>query len=200
LSQEPSSNFKPRPDKSSEGLPGGTVPSFNVIDLFCGCGGFSLGFQRAGFEIIGGVEIDPEAHATHSMHFPPSVRPSAPSDIRGLESLEVTKPVDELLYEQRMKIDVVIGVPPCQPFTRVGRAKLRQVAGNVRAHIEDERVPLFTHFLRFVAELRPLAFVMENVHYMASFVGRNIAEEVAVSAEDVGTTWGTRRPLVVGLC
>ncbi len=161
-------------------------PALTVLDLFCGCGGFSLGFARAGFEIVGGVEIDPIAYSTHSRHFPPKVEPAAPSDIKRLESERVTKPVYSLYGNDRIKIDVIIGGPPCQPFTRVGRAKLRHVAGNVRAHIEDKRVPLFTHFLRFVAELRPLAFVMENVYYMASFAGRNIAEEVAVSAENLG--------------
>jgi DNA (cytosine-5)-methyltransferase 1 len=157
-----------------------------VLDLFSGCGGFSLGFSRAGFDIAGGIEIDPDAERTHATNFPPKVGPDGPRDIRQVDTYEVTRPLGTLCEGHRARIDVVIGGPPCQPFTRVGRAKLRQVAGNVRAHIEDERVPLFTHFLRFVSDLRPLAFVMENVHYMASFVGRNIAEEVAVSAEDLG--------------
>lgn len=153
-----------------------------VLDLFCGCGGFS----RAGFDVLGGIEIDPDAERTHSVHFPPSVRPGHPCDIQQLDTDEVTRPLSLLFGNNPVKPDVIIGGPPCQPFTRVGRAKLREIAGNVRAHIEDRRVPLFTHFLRFVADLRPLAFVMENVHHLASFAGRNIAEEVAVSAEGLG--------------
>lgn len=153
-----------------------------VLDLFSGCGGFSLGFSRAGFDIVGGIEIDPDAERTHSMNFPPKVQPNHPCDIQKVAGDEVTQPLCSPYAGERIKIDVIIGGPPCQPFTRVGRAKLREVAGRVHAHIEDKRVPLFTHFLRFVAELRPLAFVMENVHHLASFAGRNIAQEVAVSA------------------
>src|SRR5712692_212548 len=157
-----------------------------VLDLFCVCGCFSLGFSRAGFQIVGGIEIDPTAYETHSAHFPPLVAPGKPHDIRLLDTVRVTRPIESLYPVNQVAIDVIIGGPPCQPFTRVGRAKLREVAGSVRAHIEDKRVPLFTHFLRFVADLRPLAFVMENVHHLASFAGRNIAEEVAASAEDLG--------------
>lgn len=166
-------------------MPGTTRHKFTVLDVFSGCGGFSLGFSRAGFEILGGIEIDPVAQRTHSRHFPPMVEPDAPSDIQQVDTAQVTKPLGSLYPgDDKVRFDVVIGGPPCQPFTRVGRAKLREVAGNVRAHIEDKRVPLFAHCLRFVADLKLLAFVMENVHHLASFAGRNIAEEVA--AEGLG--------------
>ncbi len=138
-----------------------TSPNFTVLDLFCGCGGFSLGFSRAGFEILGGIEIDPVAHQTHSAHFSSKVAPNIPCDIQEVDADQVTKSLCSNYGRER--VDVVIGGPPCQPFTRVGRAKLREVAGNIHAHIEDKRVPLFTHFLRFVADLKPLAFVMQNV-------------------------------------
>jgi DNA (cytosine-5)-methyltransferase 1 len=149
-----------------------------------------------GFDIVGGIEIDPVAHRTHPTHSPAKVEPGCPCDIRHVEAAQVTKTSGWLYENDGLRIDVIIGGPPCQPFTRVGRAKLREVAGNVRAHIEDEQVPLFTHFLRFVAELRPLAFVLENVHHLASFVSRNIAEEVAVSAEEMGydIRYATRAP------
>lgn len=153
-----------------------------VLDLFSGCGGFSLGFSRAGFDIVGGIELDPDAERTHSMNLPPKVQPNHSCDIQKVAGDEVTQPLSSPSAAERIKVDVIIGGPPCQPFTRVGRAKLREVAERVHAHSEGKRVPLFTHFLRFVAELRPLAFVMENVYHLASFAGRNIAEEVAVSA------------------
>jgi len=109
-----------------------------VLDLFSGCGGFSLGFSRAGFEIVGGIEIDPDAERTHSMNFPPKVQPNRPCDIQKATADEVAQPLSSLYAGERIKIDVIIGGPPCQPFTRVGRAKLREVAGRAHAHIEDK--------------------------------------------------------------
>jgi C-5 cytosine-specific DNA methylase len=139
---------------------GPTTRKFTVLDLFSGCGGFSLGFSRAAFDIVGGIEIDPDAERTHSMHFSRKVQPNRPCDIQQVDSDEVTQPLSSLFAGQRTKIDVIIGGPPCQPFTRVGRAKLREVAGNVYAHVNDRRAPFFTNFLRFVAGLRPLAHLL----------------------------------------
>ena len=154
-----------------------------VLDLFSGCGGLSLGFLAAGYEIVDGIENDPDAHKTHAQNFHLKTRKSPPNDIQDVSASTHLSSKD---IRGGSGIDVVIGGPPCQPFARVGRAKLREIAGLVEAHIYDERVTLYEHFLRFVAELHPLAFVIENVTEIGRFAGRNIAEEISISAENLG--------------
>ncbi len=126
--------------------------------------------------------MDRHAHATHVLNFGGAHAQHGAHDIRDINAAEYR--------EQRIGgasgPDVIIGGPPCQPFTRVGRAKLREVARMADAHVHDARVTLYEHFLRFVDELRPRAFVMENVPDLCSFEGRNIAEEIAASADALG--------------
>lgn len=163
--------------------PVATPPShLHFLDLFAGCGGFSLGFTAAGFKCVGGVEIDDFAHDTHVHMFPSPYADPVPRDIRDVDAAAFQPERLGQLPPPRL----IIGGPPCQPFTRVGRAKLREVAKNAAAHIHDERVTFYEHYLRFVDQLRPLAFVMENVPDLCRFAGRNIAEEVAVTAEELG--------------
>ena len=149
-----------------------------VLDLFAGCGGLSLGFMAAGFQILDGVESSDIAHQTHIRNLKPLRGATAAVDIRDTTAAE--------LIGAGPRPHVVVGGPPCQPFTRVGRAKLREVAGMVAAHVHDDRVTLYEHYLRIVAEVQPYAFVMENVPDLGRFAGRNIAEEIAVTAESLG--------------
>lgn len=151
-----------------------------VLDLFAGCGGFSLGFAAAGFDIMAGIELDPKAFKTHEANFPSDCI-STPQNIEDLQPSDVLSNMPE-----GKGPDVIIGGPPCQPFTRIGRAKLRAIAGDIAAHVHDKRVTLYEHYLRFVDELAPHAFVIENVPDMGRFNGRNIAEEIALTAEDLG--------------
>lgn len=83
-------------------------------------------------------------------------------------------------------VDVLIGGPPCQAFSRLGRAALWRLAGKDYAHAEDERATMYEKYLAYVAALNPVAFIMENVREIGKFVGRNIAEEIALSAEELG--------------
>ncbi len=147
-----------------------------VLDLFAGCGGFSLGFDAAGFEIVDGIELAAVPHATYAANFHAACVSSKPRDIRQVDARE---------YEGS-RVDVIIGGPPCQPFARIGRAKLREIAGERLAHLSDPRVSYYTHFFRFVESLRPAAFVMENVRDIARFGGRNIAEEIAATGAALG--------------
>ncbi len=83
-------------------------------------------------------------------------------------------------------VDIVIGGPPCQPFSRLGRAALWDLAGKRNAHHEDPRSTLYEYFLEYVAVLQPLAFVMENVREVGKFGGKNVAHEIVVTAQDLG--------------
>lgn len=105
-----------------------------VYEAFCGIGGFSLGFQRAGFEIVGGCEIDPYARAVYRKNF--GIEPDG--DIRAIESVSA---------------DIICGGFPCQPFSVAGQRKQK----------EDER-HLWPEMLRVVEASKPEWVVGENVH------------------------------------
>ncbi|MEO8132787.1 MAG: DNA cytosine methyltransferase [Betaproteobacteria bacterium] len=155
-----------------------------MLDLFAGCGGLSLGFLRAGFEITGAIEFDPLAAQSHAVNFYRTAAPFArepharPYDITAIEPAQF---LGEIGVQGRTDtaIDVVIGGPPCQAFARVGRAKLREVAEHPDAFKLDPRGNLYLRYLHFVKELRPLAILMENVPDAMNYGGHNVAEETA---------------------
>lgn len=116
-----------------------------ALDLFCGAGGLSLGFQLAGYEIVGGIDFYEDAIKTHDKNFKHSK--SMCVDIKSISDDEIKK-----LFEN--KVDVIIGGPPCQGFS----------AGNRQQKLEDDpRNKLFFEFIRFVKVLQPKAVVIENV-------------------------------------
>jgi DNA (cytosine-5)-methyltransferase 1 len=160
--------------------------SFRTVDLFAGCGGMSLGFKRAGFDSIACVEVNDTARASHELNFGQSGTYRAFDDIRTTSPLEVSGHVRDLFSHEKDSVDVIIGGPPCQAFSRLGRAALWRLSGESHAHAHDERATYYLDFLRFVSTLKPTAFVMENVREIGKFAGRNIAEEVAITAEELG--------------
>ena len=170
-------------------LRGGEAP--RCWDVFGGCGGLSLGFHSAHFEIAAAVELDADAVATHAHNFHRAAASallkahSKPRDITRLEPAE-------LLTELGSKgnpagaVDVLLGGPPCQAYARVGRAKLREVANHPTAFLEDARGKLFERYLHYVEVLKPLGLVMENVPDVLNYGGRNIAEEICDRLDELG--------------
>jgi DNA (cytosine-5)-methyltransferase 1 len=166
--------------------------SLRVLDLFAGCGGLSLGFDLAGFHISGAVELDSHAACTHALNFhndsPEMLELHGRSrDITAIEPDELIKelgfitPVDEA-------IDIIVGGPPCQAYTRIGRAKLREIAEHPEAYLKDARGNLYLRYLEFVRQLKPLALVMENVPDALNYGGHNVAEETCEVLEGLGYT------------
>ena len=157
-----------------------------VLDLFAGCGGFSLGFRSAGCRLLGAVELDRHAARSHATNFfGGDEAHAAPHDITALDPLEFVAGLSPG-EDPRAAVDVLIGGPPCQAFARVGRAKLREVAEHPEAFRLDPRVGLYESYLHFVRELRPLALVMENVIDILNHAGRNIPEEICTILEGLG--------------
>jgi len=122
-----------------------------AVDLFAGVGGLSLGFEQAGFDVVAAVEIDPIHAAGHKLNFPDCT--VICRDVRALSGPEIR----EASGIGNQTIDVLFGGPPCQGFSLIGHRVL-----------EDPRNSLVFHFLRLVGELKPRAFVMENVPGMAT--------------------------------
>jgi DNA (cytosine-5)-methyltransferase 1 len=161
-----------------------------VLDLFAGCGGFSLGFAVAGCEIVGAVEVDPLAAKAHALNFCKSVTTrhfeahAKPRDITRIEPADLLRELS--LGKIADAVDVIIGGPPCQAFARVGRAKLREIASHPKAFLKDPRSNLYLRFLKYVEELQPLALVMENVPDVLNYGGHNIAQETCEVLEEMG--------------
>lgn len=161
-----------------------------AMDLFAGCGGISLGFATAGFELVASVELDSWAAESHGANFSDAMHGGTsdshfkardidqedPASI--FKDLGLSGPVDE-------QVDVLVGGPPCQAFARVGRAKLRHEAHRRFqddadiAFLVDGRVNLWQRYLHYVRQTKPLALLMENVPDILNHGGSNIAETVA---------------------
>ena len=122
-----------------------------AIDLFAGVGGMTLGFEQAGFDILGSVEIDPIHCAVHEYNFP--FWTTICSDISKINA----KTIKSLSQIRNQDIDVVFGGPPCQGFSSMGKRDPK-----------DNRNNLIEHFIRLVIELQPKYFVIENVPGMAT--------------------------------
>ncbi|RWB61865.1 MAG: DNA cytosine methyltransferase [Mesorhizobium sp.] len=156
---------------------GGSKPP-RVLDLFSGCGGLSLGFKRAGYDIAGAVESDAHAAKSHGMNFHPAdPRHSVARDITETPPAKLAEALG--LGDVSLAVDVLVGGPPCQAFARVGRSKLREVAEHPEAFRHDARARLYIEYLRYVEACAPLAVVMENVPDMLNHGGHNLAEEIA---------------------
>ncbi|MDD5544882.1 MAG: DNA cytosine methyltransferase [Acidobacteriia bacterium] len=115
-----------------------------IVDLFCGCGGFGLGAKQAGFEVTIAVDIDTTLQSAYKCNFP-NTRVET-GDLSSMTEADWT------LLLQGNNIDGVIGGPPCQGYSRIGK-------GN----IDDPRRSLIRHFFRTVNIISPKFFVMENV-------------------------------------
>ena len=156
-----------------------------VLDLFSGCGGISLGFHAAGFEIAAAIESDPDAARSYGLNFHPGKPEYAKArDITTTTPLQLTKELS--LPEPALAFDVVVGGPPCQAFARVGRSKLREVADHPEAFRHDQRARLYLQYVQYVETCAPLAVLMENVPDMLNHGGHNIAEEVCDVLEQRG--------------
>lgn len=111
-----------------------------VVDLFAGCGGLSLGFQRAGFEIVAAFEWWDKAIECYRMNFDhPAIKLDLSDWANSIKEIEKYKP------------EMIIGGPPCQDFSHAGHRE------------EKDRAALTESYARIVTGIMPRCFVMENV-------------------------------------
>lgn len=148
-----------------------------AVDLFCGAGGLSLGLHRAGFEVILGADIRPDSIATHRHHFGGC---SHKGDLSDPEELQMI-----ILQLNRCgDIALVAGGPPCQPFSRNIRWRKHDedVAGQ-HWELNSSRRELWESFMTVVEDVRPRAFLMENVPDIALTGDQEIFRNVVSRAE-----------------
>lgn len=128
-----------------------------IIDLFAGAGGLSNGFEQTGnFEVVGAVEINKAAIKTYKHNHQGEdliITPEndAVSDISRIKFHDFL--VEKNLNERRNEL-IVIGGPPCQGFSNANRQKNYLISGNNQ---------LVKEYVRAIDEIRPAAFLMENV-------------------------------------
>lgn len=126
--------------------------SYTAIDLFSGAGGLHIGFENAGFDIKLCIDNDSLVERTHKRNFPNI--PMINRDIRTVPSNEIKS------YLDGGSVDVIIGGPPCQGFSTIG--KRASSDPKKRAKL-DPRNELVLTYARIIRELRPKFIVMENV-------------------------------------
>jgi len=138
--------------------------------LFCGAGGFSLGFDKSGFQNIFSLDIQKDFCQTYKANFPK--HNLIQKDIIELEREEILNLIKD------NEVDVVIGGPPCQGFS---------IAGNIgRKFIDDPRNRLFKEFVRVVKIANPKYFVMENVARLYTHNNHKTKEEIIEDFNKLG--------------
>lgn len=166
----------------------------NALDLFCGCGGLSLGFEKAGINILLGIDAWQDAITTFNYNHKNS---------QGLcADLSTLNPKDIESNLNNNIVDLIIGGPPCQGFSVAGKRI-----------IDDDRNKLYKNFVRFVDYFKPKAFVMENVPNILSIGGGTVRDSIVkdfsdlgykvvyqvLTASNYGTPQNRRRAVFVGL-
>ena len=131
----------------------------NVLELFCGCGGTSCGFEMAGYQTVLGVDVLEPAIATfHENHLTAG---AFLGDIRKVSAEEILKHIDQ-------PIDVVIAGIPCQGFS----------LNNRKRHDSDARNTLYLELLRILKTIQPRAVVVENVSGIRSSNNGQVVSEI----------------------
>ena len=164
---------------------------FQMVDLFCGAGGLSLGFTQEGFVTALANDIEECCVDTYAHNHPETPRDHiVQGDIR-----LVMDHLEELLKDK--EIDIVVGGPPCQGFSMANRQRL----------IDDPRNHLYKNYVEIVKRVHPKFFVMENVKGMLSVSNqvkedfRNIGYDVechVLNAKDFGVPQSRERLIYIG--
>jgi len=164
---------------------------YRFVDLFAGAGGLSLGFVQAGCTPIWAVEIDPAAAATYEANFGCHV---FCGDIREVKTFTI------------YQADFVIGGPPCQGFSPLGKMSAKKT----RIQKHKELNSLWLEFLRAVKEIKPLGFLVENVpEFLRTQACSEFRSRVAdlgydtaagvLNAEEFGVPQKRRRGFIIGI-
>lgn len=141
----------------------------NTIDLFCGAGGLSLGFQHAGFNMLAGIDFDDAALKTYNANLNGAV--GLKEDLYDPEA--ALADLDDKINHQ--KVDMIIAGPPCQGFSLTGSRDLH-----------DTRNKLYLAVVKAVEHYHPKAFLIENVPGMATLYKGVVKQQIINTFEDMG--------------
>jgi DNA (cytosine-5)-methyltransferase 1 len=146
-----------------------------AIDLFCGAGGLSLGLQEAGFDVILGVDRYTKAISTHHGNF------GGASYCGDLSSHKHLRLIEKAL--DGIPISLIAGGPPCQPFSRAGKNKIRSLGNNKET---DGRRDLWRNFIFLVKRIKPASVLIENVPDLGYGENSVIFRKIVTSLEMAG--------------
>jgi DNA (cytosine-5)-methyltransferase 1 len=176
----------------------GSPSKLTCLDLFCGCGGFTLGMERAGFRTLAAIDSNPEAIAVLRRNLPhiplvleQDLTEFHPEHLDDLLHDSLTRPAGTLSPaggEGRgegaaPRVDVIVGGPPCQGFSN---ARRRDGSNHGAKLKEDPRRYLYQEFLAYVAYFEPRVFVMENVLGIKTAAGGEFFTRVQAEARALG--------------
>lgn len=143
------------------------MKKYNIVELFAGVGGLSYGFsQLKEFNIVMANEIEKDISLAYSMNYPEVKMINC--DIHNLNEDKIKEVVGN------SKIDIVLGGPPCQSYSTLGKRKI------------DDRANLFIQYKRILSILKPKAFVFENVTGILSMNGGKFFKDVQREFMELG--------------
>jgi len=151
-----------------------------AADIFCGAGGLSLGLEQAGMKVVVGADHHAEALETHRHHM------GGMAIDWDLGDVDVVERVAKLLRNN--KIDVLAGGPPCQPFSKAGRSRMRFLVRDGLREPHDRRRDLWRSYMEIVRLAEPRAVIMENVPDMALDREMFILRSMVFELESLGYT------------
>jgi len=140
------------------------------IELFAGCGGLSTGFLDAGLRVAAGFEIDRRAVDAYDYNHAHRGSHGFGADLAGAHGRDL------LEFAKTRAVDFVIGGPPCQPFSIVGK----------RQGLADRRADLLAHYVRLIRELRPAVLLFENVPNLLNIEGGTVVDSLRSALERLG--------------
>lgn len=145
-----------------------------AIDLFCGCGGISVGLQRAGFDVLAGIDIEKKYLASFKHNFP---------NAKALNTDITIVPPEEFMQLVGIApsdLDLLVGGPPCQGFSKNVPRKNR--------FLEDPKNLLVKSFLDYCEALQPKMILMENVAEMKNGFEEAYSQEIINRLQEGGYT------------
>jgi len=146
----------------------------NVIDLFCGAGGLHIGFEQSGFTINLCIDNNAQVEKTHYRNFPHI--PFLNRDIYNVD-------INEIKKITKGRIDVIIGGPPCQGFSTIGK---RSSSNPDKRKESDARNELVLTYVKLISALKPKFIVMENVKGILTMKNGNYIKTVISELKKVG--------------
>lgn len=155
-----------------------------AVDLFSGGGGLSLGLTNAGWTVAASVDHNKFALQTHRANFPGLALDVDLGDLKKRAAL--------IKMLKRADIDLIAGGPPCQPFSRAGRSKIRSLVDAGLRDEFDERKELWQAYVDVVLKVKPRAVLMENVPDMALGDDFHVVRRIVDMLERVGYSTNLR--------
>ncbi|HEY5587720.1 MAG TPA: DNA cytosine methyltransferase [Candidatus Paceibacterota bacterium] len=153
---------------------------YNVVSLFSGCGGSSLGYKLAGFDVKLAVEFIPNAIEVYKLNHPKTIM--LDKDVRDINGDEILNLIGIKKYE----LDILDGSPPCSGFSinglkEKGWGKVRHYSSTTQ-RVDD----LFFEYARIVKDIMPKVFIAENVKGLTMGKSKEVLQEILETLRNIG--------------